>query len=75
MNTDDTQYFLGSYTTMDIHLFGHVVWDVTRGQLTKNLGNHVGPLVDESEYGLTQELPACDGQLANIDTRLTDVTI
>ncbi|KAL8656994.1 MAG: hypothetical protein Q9226_002365 [Calogaya cf. arnoldii] len=53
-------YFLGSYTTLQIHLFGHIVWDVTRGQLTQNLGNHVGPLVDESEYGFAQELPACE---------------
>ncbi|KAI4125181.1 MAG: hypothetical protein LQ338_004405 [Usnochroma carphineum] len=45
---------------MDIHLFGHVVWDVTRGQLTQNLGNHVEPLVDESEFGYAQELPACN---------------
>ncbi|KAL8729321.1 MAG: hypothetical protein Q9166_004818 [cf. Caloplaca sp. 2 TL-2023] len=53
-------YFLGSYTTLQIHLFGHVVWDVTRGQLTQNLGNHVGPLIDESEFGFAQELPACE---------------
>ncbi|KAL8804039.1 MAG: hypothetical protein Q9182_002830 [Xanthomendoza sp. 2 TL-2023] len=53
-------YFLGSYTTLQIHLFGHVVWDVTRGQLTQNLGNHVGPLVDESEYGYAQEMPVCE---------------
>ncbi|KAI4098309.1 MAG: hypothetical protein L6R37_006539 [Teloschistes peruensis] len=53
-------YFLGSYTTMGIHLFGHVVWDVTRGHLTQNLGNHVEPLVEEAEYGFAQELPACE---------------
>ncbi|KAL8668637.1 MAG: hypothetical protein Q9168_006743 [Polycauliona sp. 1 TL-2023] len=51
-------YFLGSYTTLQIHLFGHIVWDVTRGQLTQNLGNHVEPLVEESEYGYTREMPA-----------------
>ncbi|CAO1598740.1 hypothetical protein XANCAGTX0491_002500 [Xanthoria calcicola] len=53
-------YFLGSYTTLQIHLFGHIVWDVTRGQLTQNLGNHVEPLVDESIYGFAQEMPACE---------------
>ncbi|KAL8988949.1 MAG: hypothetical protein Q9177_002056 [Variospora cf. flavescens] len=52
-------YFLGSYTTLQIHLFGHIVWDVTRGQLTQNLGNHVEPLVDESDYGFSEEMPAC----------------
>ncbi|KAL9047291.1 MAG: hypothetical protein Q9214_000091, partial [Letrouitia sp. 1 TL-2023] len=53
-------YFLGSYTTMGIHLFGHIVWDVIRGHLTQNLGNHVRPLVDESTFGFDQELPACE---------------
>ena len=37
------------------------MWDVTRGQLTQNLGNHVEPLVDESKYGFAKEMPACEG--------------
>ena len=56
------QYFLGSYTTLSIQLFGHVVWDVTRGQLTQHLGNHVDPLVDETVYGFSKELPSCEGK-------------
>ncbi|KAL8733904.1 MAG: hypothetical protein Q9181_003412 [Wetmoreana brouardii] len=47
---------------MGIHLFGHIVWEVTRGHLTQSLGNHVAPLVDESEFGFAQELPACEGE-------------
>ncbi len=47
---------------MGIHLFGHIVWDVTRGQLTQNLGNHVDPLVDETIFGFAQELPVCEGE-------------
>ena len=63
----DVQYFLGSYTTMGIHLFGHIVWDVTRGQLTQHLSNHVEALVDEISYGFTQKLPACEGACAGSD--------
>ncbi|MCJ1262588.1 hypothetical protein MMC22_002458 [Lobaria immixta] len=53
-------YFLGSYTTLSIELFGHIVWDITRVHLTQNLGNLVEPLVDESKYGFSQEMPPCE---------------
>lgn len=53
-------YFLGSYTTLSIELFGHIVWDITRVHLTQNLGNLVEPLVDESKYGFSQEIPPCE---------------
>lgn len=49
---------------MGMHLFGHVIWDVTRGQLTQHLNDHIQPLVDETNYGFSQELPACEGAYA-----------
>ena len=52
---------------MGIHLFGHIVWDVTNGQLTQNLNNHVESLVDETNFGFSQELPACEGAYAEVD--------
>ncbi|KAL9127900.1 MAG: hypothetical protein Q9217_003310 [Psora testacea] len=35
---------------MGIHLFGHVVWDVTRDQLTQNLSNHIDPPIEEANF-------------------------
>lgn len=51
---------------MGIHLFGHIVWNITRGQLTQNLGSHVGPLVDETRFGFSQELPLCEGMCSSM---------
>ena len=51
---------------MGIQLFGHVVWDITRGQLTQSLGNHIKPLVDETIFGFSQELPPCEGMCTSL---------
>ena len=49
---------------MRIELFGHIVWDVTRGKLTQQMGSHIGPLVDEAIFGFSQEIPPCEGAYA-----------
>ncbi|KAH7115000.1 cytochrome P450 [Dendryphion nanum] len=52
-------YFLGSYTTLDLSVYGEVVWIVARRHLTQRLGTLIAPLNEETVFAFQQEIPEC----------------
>lgn len=52
---------MGDWTTLNILMFGHTLWDTLLAQFTKHIGDQVKPLDDEIRYCFKDEFSSCPG--------------
>ncbi|KAG0136210.1 cytochrome P450 [Tuber indicum] len=50
---------MAEYTGMNRFVGTGYVRDATKTKLTQNIGNMIGPLIEETKFALDRELPAC----------------
>ncbi|KAF2197573.1 cytochrome P450 [Delitschia confertaspora ATCC 74209] len=69
-----SDYFLGSYTTLDHSMFGDSTWRVVRDFLTRRLSMLVAPLSEECIISFEEEFPICeDWTLVDIHSHLLKI--